>query len=43
MGNTVRDLEISARGYTCVMNRVWIVEFKDNYASKNREEIRTEY
>ena len=26
-----------------VRKRVWIVEFEDNYASKNREEIRTEF
>ena len=26
-----------------VMNRVWLVEFEDNCASKNREEVRTEY
>ena len=29
--------------YYFVMNRVWIVEFEDNYASKNREKIRIEY
>ena len=29
--------------YQTVMNRVWLIEFEDNWTSKNREEIRTEY
>ena len=43
IGIPYEGLPFFRKAKECVMNRVWLVEFEDNCASKNKEEVRTEY